>query len=240
MLCPRILCWIRQGLRLVVGDVLDAEILEHLEECLADVREGNCTVVRIALLDEHVAIEAAHLRNSEDTDTTERACRNVEHFTFCDVRAEVALRVALQAIECDVAGCDVALESTTSEVWLATVLEQTVLNELILDLAVRAHLALRSVTAVEAHEGVGELVAVLADDVLVVDVLWYRVVDVEQSNCVVACAHTDVLRESTVDVNLAGTRNTAAYETAVYVARLETELAWECRPALVGECYILA
>ena len=28
-------------------------------------------------------------------------------------------------------------------------------------------------------------------------------------------------------------RNTAAYETAVYVARLETELAWECRPALV-------
>lgn len=31
-----------------------------------------------------------------------------------------------------------------------------------------------------------------------------------------------------------------ANETAVDIARLETELAWECRPALVGECYILA
>ena len=71
MLCPRVLCWIRQGLRLVVGDVLDAEILEHLEESLADVREGNGSVVRIALLDEDVTIEAAHLGNSEDTDTTE-------------------------------------------------------------------------------------------------------------------------------------------------------------------------
>ena len=71
ILCPWIFCWIRQRLRLVVGDVLDAEILEHLEESLADVREGNGSVVRIALLDEDVTIEAAHLRNSEDTDTTE-------------------------------------------------------------------------------------------------------------------------------------------------------------------------
>ena len=67
LLSPWIFCRIRQRLRLVVGDVLDAEILEHLEESLADVREGNGSVVRIALLDEDVTIEAAHLWNSEDT-----------------------------------------------------------------------------------------------------------------------------------------------------------------------------
>ena len=136
-------------------------------------REGNGSVVRIALLDEDVTIEASHLGDCEDTDTTERTCGNIEYFTLGDVRAEIALRVALQAIECDVAGCDVALESTACEVGLATVLKQTVLDELILDLAVRAHLALGSIAAVEAHEGVGELVAILADDVLVVDILGH-------------------------------------------------------------------
>ena len=135
-LCPRILCWIWQRLWLVVGDILYSEILEHLEEHLADVREGNGSVVWIALLDEDVTIEASHLWNSEDTDTTERACRNVKNLTLCNVRAEVALRVALQTIECDVAGSDIALQCTACEVWLATVLEQTVLYELVLDLAV--------------------------------------------------------------------------------------------------------
>ena len=71
ILCPWILCGIRQRLRLVVSDILHAEILDYLEEGLADVREGNGTEVGIAILDDDVTIEAAHLRNSEDTDTTE-------------------------------------------------------------------------------------------------------------------------------------------------------------------------
>ena len=150
-------------------------------------------MVRIALLDEDVTIEASHLWNSEDTDTTERACRNVKNLTLCNVRAEVALRVALQTIECDVAGSDIALQCTACEVWLATVLEQTVLYVLVLVLFVLSHFVLWGVAAVEAHEGVGELIAILADDVLVVDILWHRVVDVEQCNGVVACAHTDIL-----------------------------------------------
>ena len=69
-LLPGILGGIRQRLRLVVGNVLDSEILEHLEERLADMREGNSSVVRIALLDEYVTIEAAHLGDGEDSDAT--------------------------------------------------------------------------------------------------------------------------------------------------------------------------
>ena len=71
ILLPRILGWIRQASWLVVSDVLDAKILEYLEQGLAYVRESYCTVVWIALLNQDVAIEAAHLVDGEDTDTTE-------------------------------------------------------------------------------------------------------------------------------------------------------------------------
>ena len=71
ILLPRILGWIRQASWLVVSDILDAKILEYLEQGLAYVRESYGTVVWIALLNQDVAIEAAHLVDSEDTDTTE-------------------------------------------------------------------------------------------------------------------------------------------------------------------------
>ena len=71
ILLPRIFGWIRQTSWLVVSDVLDAKILEYLEQGLAYVRESYCSVVWIALLNQDVAIEAAHLVDGEDTDTTE-------------------------------------------------------------------------------------------------------------------------------------------------------------------------
>ena len=70
-LLPRILGWIRQASWLVVSDILDAKILEYLEQGLAYMRESYCTMVWIALLNQDVAIEAAHLIDGEDTDTTE-------------------------------------------------------------------------------------------------------------------------------------------------------------------------
>ena len=71
ILLPRILGWIRQASWLVVSDILDTKILEYLEQGLAYVRECYSAVVWIALLDQYVAIEATHLVDSEDTDTTE-------------------------------------------------------------------------------------------------------------------------------------------------------------------------
>ena len=71
ILLPRIFCWIRQTSWLVVSDILDAKILEYLEQGLAYMRESYCSVVWIALLNQDVAIEAAHLVDGEDTDTTE-------------------------------------------------------------------------------------------------------------------------------------------------------------------------
>lgn len=70
-LLPRILGWVRQASWLIVSDILDAKILEYLEQCLAYMRECYGTMVWIALLNQDVAIEATHLVDSEDTDTTE-------------------------------------------------------------------------------------------------------------------------------------------------------------------------
>ena len=74
-----------QRLRLVVGNVLDAEVAEGLEERLSYVVEGYCAVVRIVLLEEHVAVESSHLRDSEEADAAEGAGRYVEDVALGDV-----------------------------------------------------------------------------------------------------------------------------------------------------------
>ena len=71
ILLPRILGWVRQASWLVVSDILDAKILEYLEQGLAYMRECYGSVVWITLLNQYVTIEAAHLVDGEDTDTTE-------------------------------------------------------------------------------------------------------------------------------------------------------------------------
>ena len=67
----RVLRGVRQGLRLVIGDVAHTEELEDLEQELAIVTEGDRAVVRVALLDEDVTLEAALLVNREDADAAE-------------------------------------------------------------------------------------------------------------------------------------------------------------------------
>ena len=131
-------------------------------------REGHSTMVRIALLDQHMAIEASHLRNGEYTNAAERTSLDVEDFAFCDVSTQLALAVTLQAVESDRAGCQIAFERAAGEVRIASFrLEETVLNQLILDSAVRAQLALRRIAAMEAHEGIGQCIVVLALDVFI-------------------------------------------------------------------------
>ena len=90
-------------------------------------------------------------------------------------------------------------------------LEQAVLDELVLDGAVGAELAAGCVAAVEAHEGVGELIGELALDVLLVEVAGHGVVDVEQRDRVLADAHAYILAQRAVDVDLAGDGDAAGH-----------------------------
>ena len=127
--------------------------------------EGDRAVVRVALLDEDVAIEPAHLRDGEDADAAEAARMYRQNFTLCNVAAKHTVGIALEAIERNIACRNICLECAAREVGLgACRFEQTVLDELILDRTVGAELAARRVAAVEAHEGVRQRVIELALD----------------------------------------------------------------------------
>ena len=101
-------------------------------------------------------------------------------------------------------------------------------------------LAGAGISAVEAHEGVGELIIELALDGLVIHIMRNRIIDIQQRGLVSADAQTDVLREGSVDINLAGDRNSPSHETAVDIAWNELEHVLEGRPALSGQRDILS
>ena len=203
--------------------------------------EGNRAVVRVALLDEHMPVESPHLRDGEDTDAAEAARMYRQNFTLCNVAAEIAVGVALETVERDLACRDVGFERAAGEVGLgACRFEQTVLDELVLDRAVGAQLAARRVAAVEAHEGVGECVIELAFDLGLEETRRDGVVDVEQRHRVVRDARADVLTQCAVDIDLTGHGNTARGQTGIHIARLEAELLRERGPALVGKRNVFA
>ena len=81
--------------------------------------EGHSAVVGITLLDENMAVEPTHFRDGKDADAAEGLGGNIQHFTLGNVSPEVAIAVALEAIEGDVAGGDIAFQSTPGDIRLA-------------------------------------------------------------------------------------------------------------------------
>ena len=194
-------------MNLVEADGFNAEELQHGEQSLADVAEGNRAVMGVAALDQDVAVEAVHLGDGEHADAAEGLGRHGQDLALGDVGLQHAVLVALEAIEGDLAGSDVALEGAAGDVGSAAVLQQTVLDQLVLNSAAGAHLAGRSIAAVEAHEGVGQLVRELALDALLEHILRDGVVDIEQSNGILADNFTDVLGQCAVDIHFTGHGN---------------------------------
>ena len=71
ILSVRILTVIQHTSGTVEFKILNAEVLQCIEDSLAVVTECNCTVVRIVLLDKNVAVESAHFGDSEYADSAE-------------------------------------------------------------------------------------------------------------------------------------------------------------------------
>ncbi len=110
----RILCLVRKACGLVVADLVNVNTdhLEDLKECLSVVTEGNSAVMRIALFDEDMTIETSHLADGEYADAAEGPCSNRKYLSLCNISAELVVGGGLQAVECDLAGCDIALKSS--------------------------------------------------------------------------------------------------------------------------------
>ena len=100
--------FVRGGL--VPADLFRAEVLEDLEQRLAVVTERDRAVMREAVFDQHVTVEAAHFLDGEDADAAEGTRGDRKDLALRHVSVEVVVRGGLQAVEGDVAGNDVALE----------------------------------------------------------------------------------------------------------------------------------
>ena len=87
----RILGRIQHSLRLIEIQILYgyADVLEYFVQSLTEVTERYGTVVREVLLDQYVTIETSHLRDSEDTDTTEGSGSYGKDFTLCNICSEL-------------------------------------------------------------------------------------------------------------------------------------------------------
>ena len=161
--------------------------------------------MRIALLNQDMAVETAHLMDCENANAAEATCCHRQNLAFSNVCTHNTLTVALEAIECDIRCCNVALQRASREIRLASFrLKQTVLNQLILDRAIRAHLAGRCIAAMEAHEGIGKFIIELAFDLLLEQACRDRVVNIKQGDGILGDACPDILTQGAVDVHFTG------------------------------------
>ena len=101
-------------------------------------------------------------------------------------------------------------------------------------------LAGSGVSAVESHECIFQRVIELALDLGFVHILRNSIVDIQQGYSILADNGSDKLTERTVDIHLTGYRDALSGQTAVDIARNESELCLECRPALARDSHILA
>ena len=92
------------------------------------------------------------------------------------------------------------------------------------------------IAAMESHESIFQcVIAIFALDVSIIQICRNRVVDIKQCNNILADNGSDELGECTVDINLAGYRNTFCSQAAVDIAGNESELCLESRPAFSSD-----
>ena len=200
--------------------------------------EGHGAVMGIALFDEHMAVETAHFGDGKDADAAEGLGGHRQDFALGDVGPQLPVAGALETEEGDVAIGNVALQSAAGEVRGAAVFQQAVLDELVLHAAL-LQLAKGSVAAVEAHEGVSELVLASGGNAFLIEVFRHGIVDIQQGHGIAADAEADVLAEGAVDIHFTGYRNAPAHHAAVHIAGLKAEFLGESGPALVSKSHVL-
>ena len=82
--------------------------------------EGHGAMVGIALLHQHMTVEPAHFGDGEYADAAEGAGLDRQDFTLGNVGAELALAVALETVEGDGRGGDIAFQRAAGEIGLGT------------------------------------------------------------------------------------------------------------------------
>ena len=143
----------------------------------------------------------------------------------------------MEAEEGDLACGYVSFQCPAREIRIGASFQQAVLDHLVLHSALR-ETAERSVAAVEAHEDIMQGVREPALYCFLIHICRYSVVDIQQSHALLCYAGGDILGQGTVDVDLAGYRDSSGGQAAVHITWFEAELLREGRPALVRKGHI--
>ena len=129
-------CWT------IIINFRNAKISQHFIKGLPIMFKDNSPMMRVLLLNEHMSIKPTHFGDGKNADTAKAASCNGQDLALSNVGAQNSLAVTLQTIESNVGSSDVAFQRAAGEVGLAARrLQETVLNQLILDSAIVAPLA---------------------------------------------------------------------------------------------------
>ena len=189
----------------------------------------------IILFDQYVTVESSHLRNCKHSDRSEGFCSNRKYFSLCNISTKYIVRCTLQSVECDISRFDISFQCSLCNLdW-----KRSCHDHLIFHFA-ESKFAGSCISTMESHKCISKLVIVFSFDIFIIDILWNRVVDIKQCNCIIGNAKSDVLAECSVDINLTGYRDSLSCQTAVYITWNESELCLECRPAFSGQGYVFS
>ena len=108
---------------MVICNVTNTEEFEHLEQRLAVMAKGHRSVVRIALFDQNMVVEAPHFGNGEQADAAEAARCDRKNLALCNIGTQRSVAVTLQAIEGNLGSRKIALQRAAREVGRAAILE---------------------------------------------------------------------------------------------------------------------
>ena len=197
--------------------------------------ECYCTMMWETFFDQDMTIESAHFRNSKDTDGSKGTCCHRKDFTLSHISTKFIVCCALQTVKCDVTRFNISLKCT-----LCHFLRQCSCHNLLVLHLAEGQLAGSCIAAVEAHECIFLSIVIFTLYIAVVHIRRYRIVDIQQCNCILADNRSDKLAECTVNIHFTGYRNTLSRQTAVDITWHKAELCLECRPAFARQCYILA
>src|SRR5699024_1169170 len=111
--------------------------------------EGHRAVMGESALDQHMTVKSSHLRNGENSDTSEGTGSHRQYLAVGNVGPQLIVRGTLQPEEGDVAGHNVTLQRT-----LGYLLGQASGHDQLVLHGAGSQLAGSGISTVEAHEGI--------------------------------------------------------------------------------------
>src|SRR5512143_1174996 len=117
---------------MIEEDVADAQHAAGCKECLSCVPESNGGVVRKALFDQDVTVEARHFLNCEHANRSERLWVDVKDLAIRDVCLYSGFRRRLNSENRDRAGFDLSFQRSSRDIRLLSRFHEAVHDQLIL------------------------------------------------------------------------------------------------------------